>query len=79
MGGEPSGFCQHCGNDIDPHHPCGCFETCQCGDYRWEHENGKGPCRHNGGAPDLCHGFEDCKKFRPVVSRGLIDWRDAFA
>lgn len=66
MGGEPTGYCQHCGNDIDPHHPCGCYETCVCGDYKHEHENGTGPCRHNSEHFDLTHGGENCSEFRPA-------------
>lgn len=39
-------------------------EECVCGDYRRDHKDGVGPCRHNK-PNDLCHAYEDCNKFRP--------------
>ncbi len=70
MGGEPLNYCPHCGNDIDPHHPCMCFDVCVCGDYKHEHENGTGPCRHNGGLRfDLTHGGKDCMAFRSASDK----------
>lgn len=79
MGGEPTGYCDGCGNDIDPHHPCKCYETCACGDYRKDHKDGTGPCIFNGGRFDLCHGGTDCHEFRGMAERpGLVDWRNAF-
>ena len=42
--------------DIDP-----MFELCVCGDYRHNHENGKGKCRMPN---DITHGYQECKKFK---------------
>ena len=39
------------------------FDTCKCGDYRRDHIDGIGPCRHNQ-PRDLSHGYEDCQRFR---------------
>jgi hypothetical protein len=41
-------------------------DVCECGDYRYQHEDGTGPCKFNehrdhGGAT---HGFIGCYKFR---------------
>lgn len=42
----------------------GDFDTCECGDYRHQHEDGKGKCKM---PDDLCHGFEPCLEFRLVT------------
>lgn len=80
MSGEPTGYCKHCGNDIDPHHLCGCYDVCVCGDYKHDHDGGDGACIFNGALKfDLTHGGEDCMKFRSATkSDRLVDWRDAF-
>lgn len=39
------------------------LDTCVCGDYRRDHENGSGPCLHNK-PRDLTHGYLDCMSFR---------------
>ncbi len=39
------------------------FDTCKCGDYRRDHVDGIGPCRHNK-PRDMTHGYKDCTEFR---------------
>ena len=78
MSGEPTDYCEHCGNDVDSLHPCGCFDACRCGDYRHQHKDGRGPCVFNGRGPDACHGNEDCMKFESVTAPSLVDWRNSF-
>jgi hypothetical protein len=51
------------------------MDVCVCGDYRWQHKNGTGPCTfnddyNNGG---LTHGFKKCMSFRLSKSDSLID------
>lgn len=42
------------------------FDICECGDYRADHKNGKGPCKFNNdeSSGGLNHGFKKCSKFR---------------
>ncbi len=40
------------------------FDICECGDYRWQHENGAGKCTMR---DDICHGFASCLKFRDMT------------
>ena len=48
------------------------YDVCKCGDYRRDHKDSVGPCRHNK-LNDLTHGMQDCTKFRfasPAVIGG---------
>jgi len=40
-----------------------CLEVCECGDYRYQHENRTGKCKMPN---DMCHGFRPCLKFIKV-------------
>ncbi len=46
-------------------------DECACGDMRSDHPN-NGPCRFNGRGFDLCHGGQDCTRFRLTGRKG---WR----
>lgn len=39
------------------------LDECLCGDYRRDHIDGHGACRHNK-PRDLTHGYRDCDSFR---------------
>lgn len=39
------------------------LDLCECGDYRRDHVDGQGTCRHNK-PRDLTHGYRDCDSFR---------------
>jgi len=41
-------------------------DECQCGDYRRDHKDGTGACRHNSREFDLNHGGKNCYRFRAV-------------
>lgn len=38
-------------------------ELCECGDYRYQHENGIGKCKMS---DNICHGCQPCLKFRKM-------------
>jgi hypothetical protein len=44
-----------------PHRTEADLEICYCGDYRWQHKEGKGACSLNG----LGHPLGPCMAFRP--------------
>ena len=37
------------------------FQVCECGDYRHQHEEGKGKCIMPN---NITHGYKECTKFR---------------
>ncbi len=39
------------------------MDECVCGDYRRDHLDGTGACKHNK-PRDLTHGYQDCLSFR---------------
>lgn len=39
------------------------LDVCACGDYRKDHVDDVGACRHNKPG-DMTHGFRDCESFR---------------
>ena len=44
----------------------GSRDVCECGDYRYQHENGTGKCRM---PDDMSHGFKPCLAFKRVFER----------
>jgi hypothetical protein len=60
-----AGPCQPIGCDNGYHLPgCG-YATCECGDYRLQHQDGTGRCQM---PDDMTHGFKPCNEFRPVAT-----------
>lgn len=56
--------CPSCGakqSEYREGRPIADWDICECGDYRYQHENGLGKC---GMQDDLCHGFKPCLQFR---------------
>ncbi len=58
-------------NKLAHGHP---LDSCECGDYRRDHENGTGPCKFNRAGFDECHANENCTAF--VLSEAHIGRTD---